>query len=283
MKIKVLIIVMISIFLLLSEIGVAKTVNINNEDGIKQVEKTIIRDVAYGDSARHKMDVFLPDDRTELTKAVLLIPGGGWIGGDKSGFEYHANVFADSSIVAFTMNYRYASVEDGVTYVEMLADIDSAISFIISKSDEYIFNPEQICLYGHSAGAHLALLYAYRNNDSRVSNVVSLAGPSDLRDPVMLSLPTGILTILYSVVPTMDICKWQDASPINHVSTITTYLYHGTKDNIIPYQQSEVFFDKIKEVNPKNKLEIIQGGEHGFSLSDNLRTINETVALIKGN
>ena len=252
-----------------------------NENNMVRVENLILRDVPYGESPRQKLDVFLPDGRTSRTKVVLLIPGGGWMGGDKGGFEGAATVFADSSIAAFTMNYRYASTSDGVTYVEMLADIDSAISFIISKSDEYIFDPEQICLFGHSAGAHLALLYTYRNNDNRVNNVVSLAGPSDLRDPVMLSMPTGIMTIFYSLMGNMDVCTWEDAGPINHVNAITTHLYHGTEDDIIPYHQSEVLFEKIKDLNPNNQLDIIEGGGHGFASEDMTRAINETVALIK--
>ncbi len=252
-----------------------------SENIMMQTEDLVLRDVPYGESPRQKLDVFLPDGRSSRTKVVLLIPGGGWIGGDKGGFEGAATVFADSSIAAFTMNYRYANISDGVTYVEMLADIDSAISFIISKSDEYIFDPEQICLFGHSAGAHLALLYTYRNNDNRVNNVVSLAGPSDLRDPVMLSMPTGIMTIFYSLMGNMDVCTWEDAGPINHVNAITSLLYHGTEDEIIPYHQSEVLFNKIKDLNPKNRLDIIEGGGHGFASEDMTRAINETVELIK--
>lgn len=281
MKKIVLIVAIYTFFLQSSIAGVPEIIDKKSENSIMYAEDLILRDVAYGESPRQVLDVFLPAGRTNSTKVVLLIPGGGWVGGDKSGFEYNATVFSDSSIVAFTMNYRYANMSDGVTYIEMLDDIESAISFIVSKSDEYTFNPEQICLYGHSAGAHLALLYAFRNYDSRVSNVISLAGPSNLRDPVMLGWATGIMTILYSVIGSMDVCKWEDASPLNYENPITTYLYHGTKDGIIPYQQSEILFEKIKNLNPKNKLEIIDGGAHGFNSTDNLRTINETVALIK--
>lgn len=279
---KAILILVVATFIV-THVRASEPVNFDtsNKKSILHAEDEIIRNVAYGESSRQVLDIFLPSGRTASTKVVLLIPGGGWIGGDKSGFDGAASIFSDSSVVAFTMNYRYANPSEGVTYVEMLADIDSAISFICSKSDEYIFDPQDICLFGHSAGAHLALLYAYRNNDSRVNNVISLAGPSDLRDANMLSMPTGIMTILYSVVASMDVCKWQDASPVYFTSSITTHLYHGTLDDIIPYQQSEVLFEKIKNLNPKNTLEIIEGGTHGFDTNNMIKAINETVALIK--
>ena len=281
MKRIILTIAVFTLFLMNSNAEVPEITNKEGESSFAKTEKLVLRDVPYGEASRHKLDAFLPDGRTTATKVVLLIPGGGWTGGDKSGFDGAASIFADSTIAAFTMNYRYASLADNVTYVEMLADIDSAISFIVSKADEYIFDPQEICLFGHSAGAHLALLYTYRNNDSRVTSVVSLAGPSDLRDTEMLSWPTGIMTTFYSLMGNMDVCKWQDAGPINHVNAITTHLYHGTADNIIPYHQSEVLFDKIKSLNSNNTLQIIEGGGHGFNTYDLINAINETVELIK--
>ena len=280
---KKVIIILVAFSFFLTHYKTAEAVNIDNNSKktLMQVEDEVIRNVAYGEHSRQVLDIFLPAGRTASTKVVLLIPGGGWIGGDKTGFDGAASIFSDSTIVAFTMNYRYANPSEGVSYVEMLDDIESAISFIVSKSDEYTFDPQEICLFGHSAGAHLALLYAYRNNDSRVNNVISLAGPSDLRDVNMLSMPTGIMTILYSVIATMDVCKWQDASPIYYSSSITTHLYHGFLDEIIPYQQSEILFEKIESLNPKNTLEIFDNETHGLSSTAMEKSINETVALIK--
>lgn len=156
-------------------------------------------DVAYGVDPRQKLNILLPHNRTKDTKLVIIIPGGGWRGGDKSAFEYLATVFANSNIVTATINYRYANVENQVTYIEMLDDIDKAINFLIAKSTEYNFNPAQICLFGHSAGAHLSQLYAYRNNQlNKVDKIVSVAGTCDLTDPIMLNHAgmTEALTVL---------------------------------------------------------------------------------------
>ena len=180
------------------------------------------------------------------------------------------------------MNYRYANVSDQITYVEMLEDIDKAIEFIVSKSDEYVFSPTEITLFGHSAGAHLALLYAYRDNKlNRVSKVVSAAGATDFTDQLLLDMPnTGMRGVLEIVVGSSETEKWEDASPIFHESAITTYLYHGKKDEIIPYQQSEILFDVIKSKNAKNKYVLFEDETHGLAGGWN-QIMSESIALIK--
>ena len=61
--------------------------------------------------------------------------------------------------------------------------MQAAINLIISKSAEYKINANKIVLLGVSAGAHLALLQAYKNNSSgRIKAVVDLFGPTDLVD-----------------------------------------------------------------------------------------------------
>ena len=246
--------------------------------------KEIKEDIAYGDASRHVFDAYLPKKRDSIsTKAIILVPGGGWIGGDKLGFQFQADLMADLSIAAFVINYRYAEVDRGVTYIEMLEDIDMAIEYIISKSDEFQFNPKEISLFGHSAGGHLSLLYSYRNNSrGRIKNVISVSGVSDITDEKLLTMPnTGIKPIFDILVGTDEIEKWQDASPINHVNNMTTYLYHGKKDEIIPYEQSVVLFNKIESLNPNNKLVLFDNGTHGLDIPTFTTIINETVNYVK--
>jgi len=59
-------------------------------------------------------------------------------------------------------------------------------------------------------------------------------------------------------------------NPLNYISANTPPLYmrHGTSDNIVPYQQSEILFEKIKSVTSnaeslgKVKFNKISGGQH---------------------
>ena len=245
------------------------------------LERLVLKDLSYGEFSRQKLNAFLPAKRTKNTPVIIFIHGGGWQTGDKKDFDGFASAFADSAIAAFTINYRYASLIPKVGYEQMLDDIELAIQFLDSKSKEYTFNPNNICLLGHSAGGHLALLYAYRNNkNGRVDKVVSLAGPTDLTNPQFLSI-TGI-TDLVNTLTGNDISKREDASPLKHAKAITTHLHHGKTDVLVAYQQSEVLFGKIRNINGKNRLWLIEDCGHGFSLPEFTRISLETMDLIKG-
>jgi len=77
--------------------------------------------------------------------------------------------------------------------------------------------------------------------------------------------------------------KRGDASPVNHASAITTYLYHGKSDAIVPWQQSEKLFSLISNRNPKNKISLIENCGHGFNFYEFGRILKETVDLITKN
>jgi acetyl esterase/lipase len=246
------------------------------------LNKNVIKDLAYGEFSRQKLNAFLPARRNKNTPAIIFIHGGGWQTGDKSDFDAFAAAFADSSIAAFTINYRYASLSPKIGYEQQLDDIELVIQFLDSKSKEFVFNPSNICLLGHSAGGHLALLYAYRNNkNGKVDKVVSLAGPTDLTNPQFLAI-TGI-TDLVNTLTGNDNSKREDASPLKHAKAITTHLYHGKTDVIVPYLQSEKLYEKIRFLNPKNSCSLIDNCGHGFNLYEFSRISTETSRMIKEN
>lgn len=245
--------------------------------------KVVIYDIAYGESPKNKLNAFLPANRDNNTKAVILIHGGAWVARDKQDFDYIASVFADSSVAAFTINYRYANISNNITYVEMLDDIDKAIKFLVSKSNKFVFDSQHICLFGHSAGGHLALLYTYRNNNlSYIEKVVSVAGPTDFTDSLLVNSKED-KDLLNIVVGSTYINKIEDASPFYHSNAITTYLYHGKSDTIVPYQQSEKLFKKIKSDNVNNRYVLFENDNHGVNYSNWMRVVNETLVLINSN
>jgi acetyl esterase/lipase len=243
-------------------------------------KRIVLKDIAYGKAPRQKMNLFLPAGRDESTQVIILIHGGGWQTGDKSDFDLFGSMFADSGIAAITINYRYASIPDKVGYTEILNDIEKAIVCLTDSSENYTINAGSICLLGHSAGGHLSLLYAYRNNqDVVVNKVVSLAGPTDLTDPQLLNI-TGVNDLVNALTGN-DPGKRADASPVTHANNITTRMYHGKTDAVVPFQQSEKLFEMISSLNSANRCKLIENCGHDFNSFEIWNIFVETVALIK--
>ncbi len=115
-------------------------------------------DVVYGtDSPRQKFD-FWQAESDEPTPLVLLIHGGGWRGGDKTG--YGANViqpFLDAGISVAAINYRFIeqAMEQGVEppVKAPLHDAARALQTLRSKAKEWNLDPKRVGATGGSAGA----------------------------------------------------------------------------------------------------------------------------------
>ncbi len=67
-----------------------------------------VADYAYGTDSERQVFDFWKAESTEPTPLVLLIHGGGWKGGDKSGYGTKAiQPYLDAGISVASINYRF--------------------------------------------------------------------------------------------------------------------------------------------------------------------------------
>ena len=120
-------------------------------------EYSVWRDVAYGDAARHKLDVYAPKD-AKGAPIILMVHGGGWTMGDKANTGVYLNKgghYLAKGYVFISMNYRL--VPD-VTPIEQAQDVARALRFVQTKAKSWGGDAQRVVLMGHSAGAHLISL-----------------------------------------------------------------------------------------------------------------------------
>ncbi len=256
-----------------------------------EVQKDI-SDVSYGTDPAQKMDVYLPAGRTiSGTKTLILIHGGGWAEGDKSDFTDGISALrgqlADFAI--FNINYRLASAGTN-QYPAAINDVHSVIGFIVSHADEYIINADKIALLGASAGAHLSLLEAYKNNNERrIKAVIDLFGPTDLlwmyNEHPDTAYSHPVLFNFLGATPSADSMVYHDASPINYISAgaPATEIFHGTVDSIVPISESERLAAKLQLYHVKNEFIKYEGEGHGWVGFNLLDTYTKLVDFIKQN
>lgn len=138
------------------------------------VGKAVNRDLAYGPHERHVLDIFttpLPG----LGKPVLIfIHGGGFRFGAKSaeGSPFYDNIMnwaVDEGMVGVAINYRLAPEFQWPSGIE---DLTQMVSWIKDNIADYGGDPEQVILWGHSAGAaHVGDYLAWQVNHDLADDV----------------------------------------------------------------------------------------------------------------
>ena len=226
--------------------------------------------VAGGESLR--LDACVPNGPGPFP-AVILVHGGGWNAGDKSGGPskgYMApmhNPLTRGGFAWFSINYRLAPK---YRYPADVEDVETAIRWVKAHAAEYRVDPQRLALSGESAGAHLIAMAAVRATDTtRVAAVVPFYGPFDLigraQPGQRLSPNMGALFGL-KVLDEQAERALHDASPLNFVKPGLPpfLLVHGTADSKVPYRQSTDMLAALQKAGVPCELLSIKGGDHGM-------------------
>ena len=234
------------------------------------------KDLAYGSvSSSQKLDLYLPERDDKNVGLIVFIHGGGWQSGDKKELtETAKGVTRDFGYATASLNYRMLG--EKATYKEMLEDIQAALALIKQKAQENGYTIKCCGLIGYSAGAHLSLLYAYKNRDVSpipIEYVSSLAGPTDLTDPNFYQ-NEGLAALLGGVSGVSGLtadnrdnysAELLAASPVFYVDANVpkTVLCHGTADDIVPYSNAQILSQKLSDAGASYMLITFEGANHG--------------------
>lgn len=250
-------------------------------------EKQIIN-VSYGSDAVQKMDIYLPANRSkEQTKVLILVHGGAWVMGDKNDFSADLQELKAQlpDYAIFNINYRLANF--GVNlWPTQINDVNDAVTFILGKSNEYLFNTNKVAILGASAGAHLALLNAYKfNTDNHVKVMIDLYGPTDMKDfytnPIDSSY-RDLLTMFMNGTPATNEENYRSASPIAFVTAQSppTIIFHGTADTTVPIYQSDSLYSKLQSLGVPVEYIKYQGEGHGWVGANLTDTHNKIIDFL---
>jgi acetyl esterase/lipase len=123
--------------------------------------------VKYGPHERNVLDFWQAKSESP-TPLVFCIHGGGWQGGDKSGYYGRVKTFLDKGISVVTINYRLmaqANAQKVMPPVKApLEDAARALQFVRSKAKEWNIDKKRIGATGGSAGACSSLWLAFHDD-----------------------------------------------------------------------------------------------------------------------
>jgi acetyl esterase/lipase len=157
---------------------------------------TVTSNVTYGSAANLEnqmvtlqLDMYQPTGDTVTNRpAIVWVHGGSFCCGNRMSPEIvdEANTFAKQGYVNVSIDYRLESPGCSGTYSncvpaiqEAVADAQTAVRFLRTRSATYGIDPDRIAIGGSSAGAIAALDVGYSSSEdpsARVRAAVSLSG-----------------------------------------------------------------------------------------------------------
>jgi acetyl esterase/lipase len=204
-----------------------------------------------------------------------------------------AALVESGQFVGASIGYRLSGE---ATWPSQIHDCKAAIRWLRAHAAEFGFDPDRIAVMGSSAGGHLVAMLGTSGDveklegtlgehcdvSSRVNCVIDEFGPTNFL--TMNDFP-GTMDHLAADSPESKLLGQQvtkvpelvrEASPVTWVTQDDPpiLIIHGTKDPMVPYQQSVVFAEALKQAGVTVILQKIENGEHGGFGSDeiNVRT-----------
>ncbi len=173
---------------------------------------TDIRTEGRENYENHALTVFRPHDGYDYLSGrpvVFFVHGGGWTNGYRDQYDYVAHAFTgEKGWVVVNIDYRLTSDQVFVAdawcpdvptcnqpesvahrtkaawYPDNINDVALALQWTVDHIAEHGGDPNQIVIFGHSAGGHLVSLLATHDDYSdlrpSIRGVISLSGVYDL-------------------------------------------------------------------------------------------------------
>jgi acetyl esterase/lipase len=171
-------------------------------------------------------------------------------------------------------------------------DVKACIEYVMNNRAEYGIS-DKFAIIGGSAGAHLAMLYAYKYGPGsyQPAGVISWVGPANLSNIheqlMMTNDPSKNVYDGWFVDAVGGTSKEKPelcftSSPINYITSTSspTLMLYGEDDTIVPRQQADELDAKLTSIGVKHTYKLYPGQGHG--LTDVFpEVIKETVEFLK--
>jgi len=260
------------------------------------------RDLAYvpDGQQRQKLDLFIPAGATNPLPVIIWVHGGAWKGGSKE--QCPALRFVSQGYAVASVNYR---LSQHAIFPAQIEDCKAAVRWLRAHANEYHLNTNRFAAWGASAGGHLVALLGTTGEvkefevgenlcfSSRVQAVVDFFGPTDFLQMSKYAPRNGPFDHDAANSPESELIggaiqankeKCARTNPVTYVSQDDPpfLIMHGDRDNLVPYQQSELLRDALQAAGVPVQFKLVPGAGHGFGGPEIDRAVNEFFARTIG-
>jgi acetyl esterase/lipase len=219
---------------------------------------------------------------------VMVVHGGSWWSGDKSGMALPVEAFKAAGFVVFNINYRLSGE---AAWPAQRYDAAAALAWIKAHAKTFGINPHRGGLYGASAGGHIvSTLGTYTVGGSRTRAVISASGVNDpyrgwlYSKNAAYAKSSGFVqgagfTWVAEHTEYLTRCKpdrkdaacwnrWLDLNPATQASSNDApfLLFHGTADTSVPWSESQALHYYLRKAGVPATFVKVAGGSHSQAI-----------------
>jgi acetyl esterase/lipase len=234
------------------------------------------------------LTVYLPRALSPNTPAVIVCPGGAYVGlaANHEGRQV-ANYLNSLGIAAFVLRYRL-----GPRYhhpIE-LGDAQRAIRMVRARATEWRMDPARIGILGFSAGGHLAMTASTLFDRAPARGSDPIDGVSSRPDFSILGYPVISLTEAWTHRGSRTNLLGENADPAlakslsgeNAVTKDTppTFIFQTDADTTVPAENSVYYYLALRKAGVPAEMHIFEKGPHGVGLANNDAALSEWSKLM---
>ena len=246
----------------------------------------ITKDIAYAgtDHERQTLDLALPLKRRndKPLPVIAYIHGGAWRAGSKNGgLNRLHDILRTGEYAGVTIGYR---LSQQVKWPAQIHDCKAAIRWIKANAKKYGLNGDRIAVHGTSAGGHLVAMLGtsagveamdgaigpHTDQSTSVQCVIDYYGPTnflrmnDFESRIDHDAADSPESQLIGEAIQENKKQTLTADPISYVDKgdASFLIMHGTKDMLVPYNQSVLLNNALKKSRVQSALLTVEGGGH---------------------
>ena len=237
--------------------------------------------IHYGDASMQFGELRLPVTSNDAPlPLVIIIHGGCWVT-DFADYRFMDNFSAAITELGYvTWNIEYRAIGTGGEWPVIFQDIGQAIDYVETLAQNYAIDTTKVAIIGHSAGGHLALWAAsrqqipsnsvlYKSNPLTIKGVISLAGIANvLGNNSCNTLANEVIGVPITEYNNNLFSRLNETSPLQMLPTNTkTILISGSNDTIVPPAMGDEYSINAIEKADESSHYIFQELDH-FDLID---------------
>ena len=244
-----------------------------------------IPDVEYinRDGISLHIQLILPWDRTTHTPLLIYVPGSAFHWQNVKGSIPNVSLLANRGFAIAMVQYRGS---EAAPFPAQMLDTKAAVRFMKINAHKYGLNPDNVYLMGDSSGGHTVLMAGltvgiekfeeaiYNEVTSDVKGIIDFYGPTDItkmcnelstQDHIEPDSPEGFLIGRLNVLEHPELTE--PTIVMNYIDSTKeippVLIFHGTNDELVPFGQSCMLYDKLIECNKKATFYAIDNAHHG--------------------